>query len=431
MKRILLVLLITYNAVGVFAKGKNNSMVLENPDTLQIAPVVVDTLATAALEADSLQTDSVEMSAFNQVIEESYVRWRYDLVQSDSCASLVWNDTLQKEDYVRYLSQMPTVIEMPYNQVVRSYIDSYVKKYPNRLSSLLALSKFYFPIFENALEAGNLPLELKYLPVIESALNPSAKSYVGAAGLWQFMPATGRLYGLEVNSLIDERCDLYKSSKAAVAYLKDLYQIYDDWMLVIAAYNCGPGNVNKAIRRSGGKRDYWDIYEYLPRETRGYVPAFIAANYAMYYAEELYHICPSEVKLPLATDTICVNYRVHLEQISDCLGVQIDELRRLNPQYRYDLVPGNTRSCVLCLPDDYAYKYLSNKDSIVAYKSELISRKVENKIAMQTTYKVRAGDNLWTIAKKKGVSVAAIRKANAPKLLNVLQIGQVIKLPVR
>jgi membrane-bound lytic murein transglycosylase D len=396
------------------------------PDT--VTSLVPDSMH---IPVDSLDVDSLQMSAFDKVIEESYVRWRYDLVQSDSCATVQWTDTMKKEDYVRYLSQMPTLIEMPYNQVVRSYIDSYVKRYPKRLSSLLALSKYYFPIFENALEAGNLPLELKYLPVIESALNPSAKSYVGAAGLWQFMPATGRLYGLEVNSLIDERCDPYKSSKAAVAYLKDLYEIYGDWMLVIAAYNCGPGNVNKAIRRSGGKRDYWDIYEYLPRETRGYVPAFIAANYAMYYAEDLYHICPSELKLPLATDTICINYRVHLEQISDCLGVHIDELRRLNPQYRYDLVPGNSRTCVLCLPDDYAYRYLTNKDSIVAYKSELISRKVENKIAMQTTYKVRSGDNLWTIAKKKGVSVAAIRKANAPKNLNVLQIGQVIKLPVR
>lgn len=396
--------------------------------------LMTDTVAmnvSDSLQLDSLQSDTTEIAVFNRIIEEGYVRWKYELVQNDSCQTMVLQDTMQKEDYVRYLSQMPTVIEMPYNQVVRSYIDSYVKRYPKRLSSLLALSKYYFPIFENALEAGGLPMELKYLPVIESALNPSAKSYVGAAGLWQFMPATGRLYGLEVNSLIDERCDPYKSSKAAVAYLKDLYEIYGDWMLVIAAYNCGPGNVNKAIRRSGGKRDYWDIYEYLPRETRGYVPAFIAANYAMHYAEDLYHICPSELKLPMATDTLCINYRVHLEQISDCLGVKIDELRRLNPQYRYDLVPGNTRTCTLCLPDDCAYRFLEQKDSIVAYKSELISRKVENKIAMQTTYKVRSGDNLWTIAKKKGVSVAAIRRANAPKNLNVLQIGQVIKLPVR
>lgn len=425
MKR-LIVCMLSCCCIPMLAATPVDSVYHAMPDT--VASLVPDSMH---IPVDSLDVDSLQMSAFDKVIEESYVRWRYDLVQSDSCATVQWTDTMKKEDYVRYLSQMPTLIEMPYNQVVRSYIDSYVKRYPKRLSSLLALSKYYFPIFENALEAGNLPLELKYLPVIESALNPSAKSYVGAAGLWQFMPATGRLYGLEVNSLIDERCDPYKSSKAAVAYLKDLYEIYGDWMLVIAAYNCGPGNVNKAIRRSGGKRDYWDIYEYLPRETRGYVPAFIAANYAMYYAEDLYHLCPSELKLPLATDTICVNYRVHLEQISDCLGVHIDELRRLNPQYRYDLVPGNSRTCVLCLPDDYAYRYLTNKDSIVAYKSELISRKVENKIAMQTTYKVRSGDNLWTIAKKKGVSVAAIRKANAPKNLNVLQIGQVIKLPVR
>lgn len=425
MKRIVFSLVTLYLSLGsLYATTATTAA----KDSTLVTPTVADTLAVTA---DSLLADTTEIAVFNRIIEESYVRWRYDLHQNDSCAAVQWTDTLKKEDYVCYLSQMPTIIEMPYNQVVRSYIDSYVRRYPKRLSSLLALSKYYFPIFENALEAGDLPLELKYLPVIESALNPSAKSHVGAGGLWQFMPATGRLYGLEVNSLIDERCDPYKSSKAAVAYLKDLYAIYNDWMLVIAAYNCGPGNVNKAIRRSGGKTDYWDIYEYLPRETRGYVPAFIAANYAMHYAEDLYHICPAELKLPLATDTVCVNYRVHLEQISDCLGVHIDELRRLNPQYRYDLIPGNTKTYNLCLPSDYAYRYLTKKDSIVAHKSELISRKVENKIAMQTTYKVRSGDNLWTIAKKKGVSVAAIRKANAPKKLNVLQIGQVIKLPVK
>ena len=421
----------TFLVSTVTLLANSDSLSVSVNDTLALSTPIAISDSLALPLADSLQNDTTEMVVFDRIIEESYVRWRHELIQSDSCQVIAWKDTLKKEDYVRYLSQMPTIMEMPYNEVVRSYIDSYVRKYPKRLSSLLALSKYYFPIFENALEAGGLPLELKYLPVIESALNPSAKSYVGAAGLWQFMPATGRLYGLEVNSLVDERCDPYKSSVAAVAYLKDLYAIYNDWMLVIAAYNCGPGNVNKAIRRSGGKKDYWDIYEYLPRETRGYVPAFIAATYSMHYADEVYHICPSELKLPLATDTLCVNYRVHLEQISDCLGVHIDELRRLNPQYRYDLVPGNTKPCNLCLPSDCAYRFISQKDSIVAYKSDLISRKVENKIALQTTYKVKAGDNLWTIAKKKGVSVAAIRKANAPKKLGTLQIGQVIKLPVK
>ena len=418
MKRIVFSLVISLvSIVSVCAAADSLKVAL--PDSVTVAKV------------DSLALDSAEMEAFHRVIEDAYVRWRYELHQNDSCQTITWNDTLKKEDYIRYLSQMPTIINMSYNEVVRNYIDAYVRKYPKRLSYLLSLSKYYFPIFENALEAGGVPLELKYLPVIESALNPSAKSYVGAAGLWQFMPATGRLYGLEVTTLVDERCDPYKSSKAAVAYLKDLYAIYGDWILVIAAYNCGPGNVNKAIRRSGGKRDYWDIYEHLPRETRGYVPAFIAASYAMHYAEDLYHICPSEVKFPMASDTIHVDYKVHFEQISDYLGLHIDELRKLNPQYRYDLVPGDFKVCNLCLPSDYAYRYLTHKDSIVAYKNELITREVENKIVLETTYKVKSGDNLWTIAKKKGVSVAAIRKANAPKKLGTLQIGQVIKLPVR
>ena len=224
------------------------------------------------------------------------------------------------------------------------------------------------PIFEDQLLANKLPDELKYLPIIESALNPTAYSRAGAGGLWQLMVSTGRIYGLEINSLIDERMDPYKASVAAARYLKDLFRIYGDWNLVIAAYNCGPGNVNKAIRRSGGKRDYWQIYPYLPNETRNYVPIFIAANYVMnYYKQHNLNVAP--VCLPMS-DTIMVKEKVHLMQIADLMNLPIAELRTLNPQYRQDIVPGNYKPCAIRLPLNAASSFLQNKDKIVAYKAD-------------------------------------------------------------
>ena len=243
--------------------------------------------------------------------------------------------------YIRRLQQLPTVIDMPYNQIVRSYIDMYMQRRRGLMETLLGRSIYYMPIFEQALEKEGLPLELKYLPIIESALRPDATSRAGAAGLWQFMVATGRLMGLEVNSLVDERRDPYKSSEAAARYLKQMYDIYHDWHLVIASYNCGPVNVNKAIRRSGGKTDYWEIYNFLPRETRGYVPAFIAANYAMTYYRE-HNIAPVLMEKPLITDSIMVCRDVYFDQISAVLGIPVEELCELNPQYRRNRIPGHT-----------------------------------------------------------------------------------------
>ena len=205
-------------------------------------------------------------------------------------------------------------MEMPYNDIVQKFIDRYTGRLRHSVSYMLGASNFYIPIFEEALEAYGLPLELKYLPIIESALNPKATSRVGAAGLWQFMVGTGKQYGLEVNSLIDERRDPIKSSYAAARYLRDLYKIFGDWSLVIAAYNCGPENIKKAMTRAEGANDYWKIYPYLPRETRGYVPAFIAANYVMnYYCE--HNICPMRTTLPAATDTVVVNLSlIHISE---------------------------------------------------------------------------------------------------------------------
>ena len=291
------------------------------------------------------------------------------MMQDTACNYRDVNPVFEKEVYIDRLKRLPTIIEMPYNEVVQKFIDRYSGKLRRSVSFMLGASNFYMPIFEEALEAYNVPLELKYLPVIESALNPKAVSRVGATGLWQFMLATGKRYGLEVNSLVDERRDPVKASYAAAHYLSDLYKIFDDWSLVIAAYNCGPDKVNKAIHRAKGSADYWNIYPYLPKETRGYVPAFIAANYIMnYYCD--HNICPMVTELPTKTDTVVVNKDVHFEQIAQVLNINIEHLRNLNPQYRRDIINGLNKPMAVRLPASLIGSFIDNEDSIYSYKPE-------------------------------------------------------------
>ena len=262
----------------------------------------VDSLSVDSLDVvspDELDSTVVYLESMEADLNDLLTNWymqQYAVVDT-SCLKSSVNIDYPDSVYIRKLSQLPTIIEMPYNSVVRRYIDMYVQKRRALVENLLGLSTYYMPIFEAALEREGLPLELKYLPIIESALRPDATSRAGAAGLWQFMVRTGKSMGLEVNSLVDERRDPIKSSAMAARYLKDLYGIYHDWALAIASYNCGPGNVSKAIRRSGGKTDYWEIYPYLPRETRGYVPAFIAVNYVMNYYGD-HNICPVLTRRP-------------------------------------------------------------------------------------------------------------------------------------
>lgn len=277
------------------------------------------------------------------------------------------------------LSKLPTVIDMPYNSIVRNYIERYTRRGRDQVAALLGLSLYYMPIFEQALEAEGLPLELKYLPVIESALDPNATSKHGAAGLWQFMVGTGKGLGLEVNSMVDERRDPYKSSEKAAKYLKDLYNSYGDWSLAIAAYNCGPGAVNKALRRAGGTpdtQDYWSIYYYLSPETRGYVPMFIAANYVMNYYDK-HNIGPVLPTKPLVMDTVHVSERIHFNQISNVLDIPVEELRVLNPQFRADIIPGNNeRSYTLILPSRQVQAYLMSEEEIRDYNADKYARRV-------------------------------------------------------
>ena len=364
------------------------------------------------------------------------------LMKDTTCNYRDVNRTYPDSVYMDRLQRLPTIIEMPYNQVVKQFIERYSDKLRGSVSYMLGAANFYMPIFEQALETYGLPLELRYLPVIESALNPNAVSRVGATGLWQFMLETGKRYGLEVNSLVDERRDPIKSSYAAARYLRDLYKIFDDWSLVIAAYNCGPNKVNQAIHRAKGSVDYWQIYPYLPKETRGYVPAFIAANYIMnYYCE--HNICPMITELPISTDTIVVDKNLHLEQIAKVLNVNIDHLRALNPQYRRDIVNGLTEPSVVRLPLSLVGSFIDNEDSIYAYKRDelLLKREVvavndiklsysKSKATKRRTSKrssrsrrktvtVRQGDTLSEIAKRNGTTVKKLRRLNGIKGSNI------------
>lgn len=299
------------------------------------------------------------------------------LMADTSCNYRDVNPVFDTEVYIDRLKRLPTIIEMPYNEVVQKFIDRYSGKLRRSVSYMLGASNFYMPIFEQALETYNLPLELKYLPIIESALNPKAVSRVGATGLWQFMLGTGKRYGLDVNSLVDERRDPVKASYAAAHYLSDLYKIFDDWSLVIAAYNCGPDKVNKAIHRAKGSADYWNIYPYLPKETRGYVPAFIAANYIMnYYCD--HNICPMVTELPTKTDTVVVNKDIHLEQIAQVLNINIEHLRNLNPQYRRDIVNGLHKPMAIRLPSSLVGQFIDKEDSIYNFRPDelLLKREV-------------------------------------------------------
>ena len=348
------------------------------------------------------------------------------------------NPVYTKEEYISRLKRIPSVIEMPYNDIVQKFIDRYSSRLRRSVSYMLGAQNFYMPIFEQALETYGLPLELKYLPVIESALNPKAVSRVGATGLWQFMLKTGKNYGLEINSLVDERRDPIKASYAAARYLSDLYKIFGDWNLVIAAYNAGPDKINKAIHRSKGKNDYREIYPYLPKETRGYVPAFIAANYIMnYYCD--HNICPMETDLPVKTDTVMVTRDIHFEQIAKVLDIDIAQIQELNPQYRRNIINGSSQPSTLKLPSTLITNFIDKEDSIYAYNTdELLTKRTEVKVNEDTpvytkstksrsksksksrsrkkrgrkNVTVRNGDTLSEIAERNHTTVARLKKLN-------------------
>lgn len=330
----------------------------KGPNVLDVSTTITD---DAIVYPESFEADTQKM------LESWYIK-NYTATD-DRYKSLPDPDT-SDEEIRRRLALLPSGIDLPFNSIVRSYIDRYTKQSRPQIAALLGLSIYYMPIFEQALEAEGLPLELKYLPVIESALDPNAVSKHGAAGLWQFMPAAAKGLGMELNSLVDERRDPYISSQKAAQLLRDLYDAYGDWSLAIAAYNCGPGAVNKAIRRAGGdpkSHDFWSIYKYLTPETRGYVPMFIAANYVMNYYPK-HNISPVLASKPLVTDTVAVTKRLHFDQISNVLNIPKEELRILNPQFRADLIPANAeKQYMLILPSRQVQAFLMSEKEIYDY----------------------------------------------------------------
>ena len=327
------------------------------------------------------------------------------------------------------IAKMNSYITLPYNETVRNYIILYSEKMHRKMAHMMSLSKYYFPIFESILNKYDMPEELKYMAVIESALNPLAVSRAGAKGMWQFMYNTGKIYGLKINSFVDERLDVEKSADAAARYLKDAYSVFGDWSLAISAYNCGSGNVMKAIRRSG-KRDFWSIYHYLPRETRGYMPAFVGAMYAFTYYKE-HGIIPEKIEMPDHIDTLEINKQLHFKQINEVAAVPMDILRQLNPQYIHEIIPGNESKYILRIPYKYTGSFIENEDSIYTFKvKELFNPTELQKIysagssaQQRIVYKVRRGDNLGKIASRNHVTVSQLKSWNHLRSNNI-KIGQ-------
>ena len=425
-KRFSILILSGMVAVGTaFSATKQNILTVREsfPDSTTVYP-------------ESFETDT------EKLLQNWYVQ-NYTILDEEVESKS--SNEVSEEEYIKRLSQIPATIEMPYNQEVRKYIDMYVNRRRTMVEAMLGMSLYYMPIFEQALEQEGMPLELKYLPIVESALDPVAKSRVGAAGLWQFMIRTGKGLGLEINSLVDERLDPYKSSVKAAKYLKQLYNIYKDWSLAIAAYNCGPGKVNQALRRAGGSgKDYWQIYAFLPKETRGYVPAFIAANYVMTYFKK-HNISPALAKKPILVDTVQVTRRIHFNQISSVLDIPVEALRVLNPQYRKDVIPGNVRPYTLALPSQQIYSFLMSEDSIVSknaskYQPRLVVEPQMTQVAsdeggeyewetktVTKIHKVRRGETLGGIAAKYKTTVSAIKKANGMRNNNI-GVGKRLKI---
>jgi len=352
--------------------------------------------------------DKVDSMLSSWYVQNAFLMDSTELAEADTLKGI-----LPDSVYIQRLQSLQSGVSLSYNGTVRNFITMYTARKPKQVAVMLGLANYYFPIFEEALVKYDLPMELKYLPIIESALNPGANSSASAVGLWQFMYGTGRMYKLEINTFVDERRDPIKATDAAVRYLRDLYNIYQDWHLVIAAYNCGPGNVNKAIKRSGDKKDYWKIYDRLPKETRGYVPAFIAANYVMNYYQS-HNIFPKSPDFPIITDTLMVNKYLQFKQIAEVIGISVDEIRTLNPQYRRDVIPASPeKPYSLVLPADQISSYLENETIIHDHRrneffpNNEIANPQTNYASVspsnikgrdKITYIVKKGDNVGVIA---------------------------------
>ena len=417
MKKLITVLVATVSLSPIWAQRQQKSITVKTASGME---EVIGLPEGMLSETDSLYLDW---------ISRNYIDW------GENCTATASNPTVSDSVYMDRLKRLPALIEMPYNEIVRELIEMYATRLRQKVAFMVSAYNLYMPIFEEALDLYDLPLELKYLPVIESALNPLASSPQGAVGLWQFMLPTGKVYGLKTTSLVDERRDPVKSTRAAARYLKDLYDIYHDWNLVIAAYNCGPGLINKAIRRAGGEKDFWALYNYLPATTRGYVPAFIAANYIMnYYCE--HNISPMDMNMPESTDTLHISRPLSLQQVAAVCNIHIEQLRALNPEFKKDIIPGNEGTYALRLPTPSVSTFIDREDSIYSYKADTyigrrttvsVKDNTRNTSGKATYHKIRNGETLGSIAAKYGVSVAQLRRLNGIKG-NSIRAGRSIRI---
>lgn len=351
-----------------------------------------------------------------------------DELEAYDMDSVKFESNVPDEVYIERIKRMNSFISLPYNDIVKNYIILYSEKMPTKMAHILGLCQYYMPIFEEVFNRYDIPEELKAMAVIESALNPTAVSRVGAKGMWQFMYSTAKMYGLHIDSFVDERLDPVKSAEAAAQYLQDSYEIFGDWNLAIASYNCGAGNVNKAIRRSGGKRAFWDIWPYLPRETRGYVPAFVGALYTMTYYKE-HGIRPEAVQIPAHIDTLKINKQLHLRQVADLTAAPLDELKNLNPQYRHEIIPGDSREYILRIPYAYTNAFIEFEDSVYRHKVDeyfnpvTIKKIKDGGDGERIVYRVKSGDYLGRIASRHRCTVAQIKRWNNLKSNNI-RVGQ-------
>ena len=456
-KRLLAVALATVFIAGMPCEAKTEKAVRKDRKSLEkenaslkvrldSMKMVLEKYRCELFIADSINNEMMELYESMEQDDPAISPEDYTAEVSDSLLSIWYlhNRTTSEDEYdmdsVRFQSNVPdsvyidrikrmnSFITLPYNDIVRNYIILYSEKMGARIENILGLCSYYMPIFQETFDRYDLPEELKAMAIIESALNPLAVSRAGAKGMWQFMYGTAKMYGLHIDSFVDERLDPVKAADAAARYLKDAYRIFGDWNLAIASYNCGAGNVNRAIRRSGGSRAFWDIWPFLPRETRGYVPAFVGALYTMNYHKD-HGLRPAAVGMPAHVDTFRINKMLHLKQVTDLAGVPLEELKNLNPQYKHEIVPGNEREYILRIPFNYTNAFIDCEDSLYRHKADVyfnpstIKKIKDGGDGERIVYRVKSGDYLGKIASRYRVSVTQIKRWNNLKSNNI-RIGQ-------
>lgn len=453
-----LLVLITFTSSPSFAQRKTRKVLQkENEELKRVIDSLKNLLGDEIELADTTSFDEINPGSIDILDSEMfgdvepgsnsdsllavwYAQRRLSGVpkQTIDFENVVLTSDIPDEVYIENIKKMNSYIQIPYNQIIKNHIIFYTQKIPAKSATILGLCSYYMPMFEEIFDSYDLPKELCCVAIIESALNPFAVSRAKAKGIWQFMLSTAKIYGLEVTSYVDERFDPEKSAHAAARYLKDAYAIFGDWALAISSYNCGSGNVNKAIRKAGSK-NFWDIYPYLPKETRGYMPAFVGALYLTHYYKS-YNIVPEKISLPPHVDTFRIHKNLHFEQIAENMDISVEELRVLNPQYIHDIIPASSEGYVLKLPYNYTLAFVDKEKEIYSYKDSIYFNPIvyarykdettggaSSSEQRKIVHKIKKGQSLGYVAKRYGVTVSQLKKWNNLKS-NTVRIGQNISI---